>query len=207
VSSTETDSFNPSVKRTPIVQWVDRNGVMHFTNKLSSVPGGKDVNIVTDERGVSTSEMFNMDTASKNSRYLRNTMSSLQTVNPVTRRTHNPMHIGHNSGVHKNSTKIFFNFFSGPPFFVSPFAFSPALRFSPVTPFLIRGLGASPFFALHPFAASSFFAFPVHPLIHLPLFDQFVFQPLFFSPFFNSFPFGCIVVVDNNSTFVIDSDF
>lgn len=155
--------------RTEIVHWVNRrNGVLQFTNNVSSIPQGEKTTVVTGTQAVSSPRGLYAGSTPITSLSSEHTFSSTSrsTLGLVLKQTDNSIHSDHRFMVDNNqgSTNIVFNFFFGTPFFVSPFSFFPNSSF---------------FFGFNPF--NNFF-----------FFNSFLVQPTFFPVLFNPFPFQAI---------------
>ena len=186
IGSIQTDLSNTPSRNAEIAHWVD-NGVMHFTNRVSSLPNGeKTVNVVNGNNSVPVSRDLIVDGNLSTSRALANSLST-NSKNPVRlsmRQNTNSLHSNNgfvNDNIHVSTNNVFnfsFNFFFPSPFFFQPFFF-PAF----FDPFVFNPLFSSPFFTFN-------------PLIPPPVIDPFLFQPFFVSPFFNPFPFSTVFFIN-----------
>jgi hypothetical protein len=196
--NTPPDNLSTSPTTTEIIHWVDRrNGVMHFTNRISSIPKGEETTIVTGKKAVSTSRESNVGSTLTPSQSSKHTLSltSESTVGLAMRGTTNSINSDNGSVVDDSSgstrTKVVFNFFFGTPFFVSPFSFFPGFSF-------FLGFNSFNSFFSNPFLFQSLFfpeffnSFVFQPLFPSPFITTFLFPPIapLFSPLFNPFPFG-----------------
>jgi len=186
ISSIQTDLSATPSRNTEIRQWVD-DGVLHFTNRVSSLPNGeKTVNVINGNNSVPVSRDLNVDRNLSTSGALTNSLST-DSKNPVRlsmKQNTNSSHSNNgfiDDNIHVSTNNVFnfsFNFFFPSPFFFQPFFF-PAF----FDPFVFSPLFPSPFFTFT-------------PLIPAPVFNPFLFQPFFVSPFFNPFPFSTVFFIN-----------
>ena len=188
ISPIQNDLSNTPSRNAEIAHWVD-NGVMHFTNRVSSLPNGeKAVTVINGNNSVPVSRDLNADRNLSTSGPLINSLST-NSKNPVRlsmKQNTNSRHSNNgfvNNNIHVSTNNVFnfsFNFFFPSPFFFQPFFF-PAL----FDPFVFNPLFSSPFFTFN-------------PLIPPPVIDPFLFQPFFVSPFFNPFPFSTVFFINTS---------
>src|SRR3989304_1672431 len=186
ISSIQTDLSATPSRNTEIRQWVD-DGVLHFTNRVCSLPNGeKTVNVINGNNSVPVSRDLNVDRNLSTSGALTNSLST-DSKNPVRlsmKQNTNSSHSNNgfvDDNIHVSTNNVFnfsFNFFFPSPFFFQPFFF-PAF----FDPFVFSPLFPSPFFTFT-------------PLIPAPVFNPFLFQQFFVSPFFNPFPFSMVFFIN-----------
>ncbi len=214
----QTGFSTPPDTRGEIVHWIDKkSGVLHFSNNLTSFRKGRETITFVNGKRVDSKrgELNSNKILTTTSRSLKSPFSASDPIRPKTKRIGGSSDIDsglvasgglgadttlrhrvfHHSGDLKVVDHPHFHHHHpvGLFFFINPFfSFPSSTFFFGFNPFVFKSLVLSPF-VFRPLVPSPFF--PFNPLIPPPvLFNDLVFQPLFFppffSPFFCSFPFG-----------------
>ena len=225
INSSPPKLSNSSVRTTEISHWVDnKTGVQHFSNNVTSFRRGRETIVfVNGKKTDSKSAKLNSNkTNTTVSRSSKNSLSApkVAALKPRVTRNNYASDSNRELALDSNSRKatafhhgrdhkrFHHHFHHHHSFVVSPFfTFPQSAFFFAFNPFVFRALVLSPFFTFSTLPNLFFVTSPFIPLIPSPLFDPFVFRPVFFPSFSNPFSFGSVFffnnsIIINNPAFV-----
>lgn len=214
-NSSRSKLSNTSVRTTEIAHWVDnKTGVQHFSNNVTSFRRGRETIVFVDGKKVD-SKSATLNSNKTSTTVFRSSTNSLSGLNidalepRVTRNNHasgskrelalDSISRKATAFHHGRDHKRFHHHSHHNHFFVSPFfTFPQSAFFFAFNPFVFRALVLSPFFTFSTLPNFFFVTSPFIPLIPSPLFDPFVFRPVFFPSFSNPFSFGSVFFFNNS---------